>query len=493
MTTWGAYLRISEDPHDTQRGINRQREDAATVIAKQGGDGSAVVWYPENDTSAWKKRRVKVTDPTGREYFGYRVIRPVWHEALHDLRTGKISALVVWDLDRLARDPRDLEDAIEAVEHYGARVVSGTSSEIDLTTESGRLSARLHVMIATKSSADTSRRVARAHLESAQKGTPVGGRRPFGYNEDKVTIRESEAALIRKAAADVLAGAKLTAICQEWNAAGVRTVRQTGEWRPGTLLQLLRSPRLAGWRIYRPTGTKWAAVPAIALDKEGNLVRGQWEPILDDGTHKALVALLTNKPERRSHVPRRNRRQYLVTGLLRCGECSALMYGGKAGNSHYYRCSGDNCLNSASGLGVDSWVAEQVIARSELIKAQPLAPSTPNSARLAELNAQIDDTAEMIEDIMASYRAKQISAKTAFGNASKLEEARDGFVAERDALEVELAIGQPEHITAATWADMDVDHRRAAAERVLEHIACVRAPNPKANKFNPARLDPVWR
>ena len=44
----------------------------------------------------------------------------------------------------------------------------------------------------------------------------------FGYERDGMTIRESEAVLLRQAV-DVLRGRSLTSICNEWNAAGVLT------------------------------------------------------------------------------------------------------------------------------------------------------------------------------------------------------------------------------------------------------------------------------
>lgn len=493
--TWGAYLRISEDPNDLQRGVTRQREDAAAAIARLGGDPDVVRWYVENDTSAYKKKRIKVTDPTGREYFGYRVVRPVWHEALHDLREGTIAALAVYDLDRLARDPRDLEDAIETVEHYGATIVSATSADTNLATESGRAMARFMVTMANKSSADTARRVRRAHLASAQQGKAVGGRRPFGYQEDKVTIRESEAALIREAAADVLNGVRLETIARRWNDAGVTSV-MGGVWTGGKLLQLLRSPRIAGWRVHRVGGSPWTPVPPIALDKDGNPVRGEWEPIIDDATHRALVARLTNKTERRKRVPRRNIRRFMMTGLLRCAECGGLMYANQQGKNHYYRCDGMKtgaCTNSASGRGVDGWVAERVIERSELIAANRGVAEPQSNDRLRELNEQIDATDEMIEDIMSAYRAKQIAGRVAFANASKLEEARDAALAERDELEAELASTGPEAVDSEKWETWDTDRRRAACERVLEAVYVRRAPSPTGNRFDTGRLDPVWK
>src|SRR4051794_10608359 len=117
------YSRISEDPNDLRRGVTRQAADTREVVEARGA--TLGVEQVENDTSAFKKRKVQVTDASGYSYAGYRVIRPVWHAALQRLREGKADGLVVYDLDRLARDPRDLEDAIEVVEHYGKVIYSG--------------------------------------------------------------------------------------------------------------------------------------------------------------------------------------------------------------------------------------------------------------------------------------------------------------------------------------------------------------------------------
>lgn len=483
------YSRISDDPEDEKRGVTRQVADTRDEV--EGRGATLGVEHVENDTSAFKKRKVQVTDASGNTYMGYRVIRPVWHAALMRLREGKADGLVVYDLDRLARHPRDLEDAIEVVEHYGKVIYSATASDTDLTTENGRMMARFAVNMAYKSSADTARRVRRAHLESAQKGKAVGGRRPFGYQDDKVTINEYEAGLLRQAATDVLAGVRLATIVQQWNDAGVRTV--TGKaWTGGVLLQVLRSPRLAGWRIHRVGGAEWSKVPPVALDKQGQPVRGQWEAIFDQATHLALVEALTSKPDHRSVVPRRNARRYLMTGLLRCAVCNGVMYGNKVGDSHFYRCDTPKCSNTASGKGVDAWVGERVVARSELVSAQD-APSTAGpDARLVELNQQIDDVNAMIEDVMAVYRNKGISAKTAFGNVEKLEESLLPVVAERDALLAETALSAPEVLDADTWEAMGDDRRRAAAGRALKALYVHKATR-LGNKFDISRLDPVWK
>jgi site-specific DNA recombinase len=50
---------------------------------------------------------------------------------------------------------------------------------------------------------------------------------------------------------------------------------------------------------------------------------GTWQPILNQATHEALVALFED-PSRRSQT--RQARVHLLAGLLRCGRCGGPMY-----------------------------------------------------------------------------------------------------------------------------------------------------------------------
>ena len=60
-------------------------------------------------------------------------------------------------------------------------------------------------------------RTRRAQEQAAKDGRRVGGRRPFGYESDGVTIRESEAEAIRDGARAVLAGEPIAEVAREWN------------------------------------------------------------------------------------------------------------------------------------------------------------------------------------------------------------------------------------------------------------------------------------
>lgn len=255
---WGTYSRISDDPLDMQRGVTRQQADTRTAVESRGAEVSKE--YIENDTSAYRKKRIRRTDDQGNRYFVYRTVRPVWQAALADLRAGIIDGLMVWDLDRLARDPRDLEDAIEVVEHHGKRIESETGT-IDLTTDAGRAMARVLMAMNNKSSADTGRRVARAALEAAHRGTSAG-KCTFGWDEDKTRVRPVESVLVRAAVADVIRGAKnFGTIASEWNEAGALTANYGTAWTTGTLRA--STSRIHVWPASAPTGgTSCAATTA---------------------------------------------------------------------------------------------------------------------------------------------------------------------------------------------------------------------------------------
>jgi site-specific DNA recombinase len=82
--------------------------------------------------------------------YGYRVLRPIFEGALRDLKRGitpegkRLDGLVVYDIDRLTRDNRHLEDAIEVVQLFGRPIMDITGT-LDLLTDNGRTVARMIV------------------------------------------------------------------------------------------------------------------------------------------------------------------------------------------------------------------------------------------------------------------------------------------------------------------------------------------------------------
>ena len=205
------YARISDDREGVAAGVARQEADARALADRLGWTVGTVI--VENDIGAFKRRNI--TLPNGRTEL--RVVRPGFRQLLDLIDSGQVDGLIAYDLDRTARDPRDLEDLIDAVESRHPRLpVESVSGSLRLANDSDVTMARVMVAVANKSSRDSSRRIKRKHEELAAAGKFAGGgARRYGYEADGMTIREAEADVIRKAAERVLAGETVSAICRE--------------------------------------------------------------------------------------------------------------------------------------------------------------------------------------------------------------------------------------------------------------------------------------
>src|SRR4051812_1421815 len=90
------YLRISLDATGEGLGVERQGEDCRRIAAERGW--AVVAEYVDNSISASDRRKD----------------RPGYNRLVDAFAAGAFDALICWDLDRLTRQPRQLEDWIDA-------------------------------------------------------------------------------------------------------------------------------------------------------------------------------------------------------------------------------------------------------------------------------------------------------------------------------------------------------------------------------------------
>lgn len=483
------------------KGRDVQEQDCESYVSRRGG--RYVFTYEEPDTSAWKRKRVRLPDGT----VGWRVSRPVFENALEDLKRGvapngePLDGIVVYDLDRLTRDNRHLEDAIDVVMHYG-RPILDTTGSVDLLTENGRSMARVMVTMSNKQSADTARRVARKHRAMQQAGIPAGGKRPFGWQDDKRTLKPDEAEAIRAGAERILRGAPPSAVAIDWNERGILTVNGN-RWTWDTVKLIYRNPRVCGYRgrwvkEYNPatdTETKWVEV---VKDANGEPVIGQWEPILSVTEWEALMGLIGDRV-----VPGRgkNTRRYLLTGTLRCGrdDCGTQLRAFKGRKTvnvprqHHYGCpapSAGGCGGlSVSGTATDALMTAAVIAKFEDEAAKR--PQAPAEQEWPE-QARLDKVGKDIRDWTAGWRAGQVSAARYFALLPELEAEEKQLARERERwlARTATAAARPANLREE-WDGYSLAEQRAYIEEALVAVI-VRPANGRRGKIAD-RLEPIWR
>jgi len=462
VKTAAIYTRISRDPEGIRAGVERQEEDCRALAIREGYD--VVRTYCDNDAGASTLSRKR---------------RPEYAAMLKAATEGEFSVIIAYSNSRLTRRLRELLDLIELHDKHGVQVVTVVSGSDDLSTADGRMVAKIKGSVDEAEAERMGERIRRAHLQRAQSGTTNHGGRPFGWQADKVTLDPEEAALIREAIAAMLDGAGLRSIVRKWNDAGVTTARGN-EWDHRALRQLLKAPRLAGWRVHKGK---------IAQDADGLPVRGVWEPMTDQDTYDRLQAVLTGRAGRGG---RRGARRYLLSGLARCGTCGGRMYGTPTPSGHAYACQQGTSANgrhalSITGLLTDAEVEQHVYGR---LQGEPLAVLDAATVTF-EGSERLEAIPGMIAELMGEYNAGRLSGAIVFPQVVKLEEEQADLATERDAFVTSTATPDARNADPDTFLDLDVDRRRAIVEQVLE--AVVIAPSGKGQPWTPKRISYVWR
>jgi site-specific DNA recombinase len=180
------YARVSSDRDGDELGVRRQIADCEQLAERKRW--TVTDRYVDNDLSAYRE-----------------AARPEYRRLFEDMSAGLIDAVLVWHLDRLHRQPKELEEFFEAVDASGVTRLASVTGDVDLATDDRRFMAKILGAVSRKESDDKSRRIRRKAEEIALEGrVGDGGDRPFGFEAHRVTIRESEALIIRECASRFL-------------------------------------------------------------------------------------------------------------------------------------------------------------------------------------------------------------------------------------------------------------------------------------------------
>ncbi len=322
----GIYTRVSVDRDETSASPDRQRADCERLAVQRGVD--VIDRYEYRDQSAYSKNAK----------------RPEYRRLLDDARAGRIDTIIVWKLDRLTRQGlAGLNEVLET----GAALISVNES-LDTSTPMGEGVVGILASVAKQESFNTSLRVKRAEQAAAERGEMhTGGVRAYGYRRDG-SIVEAEAEVIREAANRVLAGESFRAVAMDMNARGV-TTSTGGPWHSSRLANVLRSPRLVGWRAHN-----------------GEVHEGAWAAILTVDDHRRLVDTRATPRAART-------RRILLAGIIFCGRCGGHL---KLGMQRRYDCVPSPGAINCGGLGISGKSVEALVVRKllALLEAGELDP-----------------------------------------------------------------------------------------------------------------------
>ncbi|MBO0691652.1 MAG: recombinase family protein [Acidimicrobiaceae bacterium] len=477
------YARISDDRGDGA-GVARQLADCRTLCGRHPKWG-APTEFVDNHISAWKAA----------------TRRPRYRAMLDGVRAGEIVRIVVYHVDRLYRQPRELEELIDLADAGQVEVLSVVGGEIDLRSSDGRFLARILVGVAAKESDDKSRRIRRQKQQQREQGVPSGGPRAFGWL-DYMTPDPEEASILLEAVDAILAGESLNALAKRWNKLGVRQPQSgRSRWSSTGVRQVLDNPRNAGLMSYRPhlyVDERRVHSPVAIVGQ------ARWPAIIPRERWEAVQRVLKTRGDRHRYPRRRS----LLTGLVVCGNCGATMtraVGRKRTTGvysrHYWACpsraTGDACGRlSIDANGLESLIVDGVLQALD---------SPDLLAASQELEEHEGDMPQLLGQLEAlDSRHAEVAARYASGAipVSMLEQVCQLIENDRDRIQKELArlagamslhpfVTQP-GLVRQRWPSLDLDARRAILSAAIGQVR-IEPSGPRRGAFDPDRVVISWK
>lgn len=298
------YMRYSSE-RQTEQSIEGQRRVCTEFCKRMGYN--IVDSYIDRATSAFK-------DTSKRTSF---------QKMIRDSEKHLWEAVVVYKLDRFARNRYDSATYKAKLKKSGVRVISATE-QISENPEGVILEAVLEGM-AEFYSKELSQKVTRGMRETALKCNSIGGHIPFGYKIEnkKLVIVEPQATIVREAFALYAGGASVARICEDFKDKGYKNSKGEAFTR-SSFDRMFRNERYIGVYKYKDVRIE-NGVPTI-IDK------ATWNKV-----QKRLKINAQSPSRGKAKV------DYLLTQKLFCGHCGAPMVGesgtGRSKVYNYYTCT----------------------------------------------------------------------------------------------------------------------------------------------------------
>ena len=259
--------------------------------------------------------------------------------------TTGISMVIVHKLDRFSRDKYDSAMYKQKLKVKGIRVVS-VLENLDNSPESLILESVIEGM-AQYYSANLAREVAKGQRENGLRAMHNGGDAPLGYdvtNDKRYAINKEEAQAVKIIFDMYVNGYSYSNIIDKLNDLGYKTKRGN-KFGKNSLHGILSNEKYTGVYVFNKTQRK-----GINGKRNGHKQKSEDEIIKVEGgmpqiIGKDIFIQAQEMMQKRKKAPGSHKAitLYLLTGIIKCGECGHAMQGNKRkdkyGNDYIsYRC-----------------------------------------------------------------------------------------------------------------------------------------------------------
>ena len=335
--------------------------------------------------------------------------RPEFQQMIKDSDKKLFDIVLVWKLDRFARNRYDSARYKTQLKKNGVKLMSAT--EIISEGPEGIILESVLEGYAEYYSADLAEKVVRGQTENILKGRCNGGRGTFGYtldSERKFHIDPLTSPFVLESFKKYDEGSTMKEIRDWLNENGIKNP-VGGAFTYNSVEHMLKNRRYIGELKFRDVVVPDAIPPIIPLE------------LFDDVQEK--IAKNKKAPARRKAED-----DYLLTTKLHCGYCGALMFGesgtSRTGEVHrYYKCATAKKKKGCKKKTVrKQWLEDLVVnqtmqlvrndAAMESIIAKVMELQDRESTNLPLYEKQLRDAESGIQNMLNAIQAGILTSST---------------------------------------------------------------------------------
>ncbi len=446
---------------------------------------------------------------TDKGWSGKNIDRPEFQRLLSDIKSGSITKLVVYKLDRISRSLNDFSNLMELFRQYNVEFAS-TVETFDTSTPIGRAMLGIIMVFAELERENILMRVKDNYYARGEKGMYLGGPPTFGFDKTPTTLGGIKTSVLVPNAdmstvqymydSYLVERTSLGDIAKQLNSDGVQSPGGA-LWDSNMISRILRNPSyvMADTDVYRYFKDKGCRIPTPVEEftgERGCFLYGKRatnerkytdvkDHVLTIGLHDGVISsqiwldvqrkLDGNKQLKKGKTGTRS----WLTGLIKCGNCG---YALRVINRDYFYCSGKANKKVCGGFEgnpridvVEHAVRERLFQKFEEIRDIVIEEDKPvQSPAVNKLKMRLETVSTQIDNLVDRI------AETSSAIGKVLEEKLESLIKERESVEAEIrkySSGAPQALTykdvlpmLSEFDEMPIENRSVIARQFIQKI-----------------------
>ena len=398
----GAYCRVSTSQEAQLVSLEVQRSHFEEYINSKPDWELVGLYYDEGISGTSKEKR------------------PELLRMIADCEAGKLDYIVTKSLSRFSRNALDCLEIIRRLLNCNVPIYF-EKENLDTGTMDGELILSIMSSLAESESKSMSSNIKWGIRNRFQNGSYRFSNAPFGYDivDGDLAVNQKDAVYVKEVFSRFLVGESAGTIAKWLNHQGVLTQRSK-KWTSEAIMSMLRNERYVGDCLLQKTYND------CSFSKKRNhgelaqyYIKDHHEAIIDQKTFDAVQELMERTASFNKVAPDKYHTRYPFSGLLRCGNCGALL-------KHRFNGSGD--------AAYPVWLCNSHKENCDLCPLKAVRDEAVSSAFVNMMNKLIFAREEVL--VALSYSINRQMDEKSVRRISKIEDELDDITETRKTLNI---------------------------------------------------------